>query len=169
MQENEESAIELKSERFEDEAVTEAVLGCLYGSDYNDNGGSLAPLHFNVYVYATADYIDSDNIMRLATKKFLDAALAHIHANRPMNTLIGAMKLAYTETPPNDKLLRPNIANFCVQHRAKVFASAVMPIFRSALQEVPELSADINLAFFNMFGGEEKPAISYSSKFIAFT
>lgn len=120
-----------------DKEAAEVLLASMYGANSSDAAHNLHPLHFNVRVYAVADYVGLTNLRVRAQQNFNDAALPII-SQGGISTFIGAAKLANAETAP--------IAHLCVANKEQLFKD---PVFKAALIEVPELAVDITYVFAN--------------------
>lgn len=120
------------------------MLDCIYGANYSAEGREAHPLYFNIAVYAAADYADLQNVRRLAAKKFAESAEQYLTSPGGCDVLIAAMRKAYQDTPIADDILRPLIANLCVQNGDKLFNH---PKFKPMLRESAELATDIASAY----------------------
>lgn len=129
---------------IDNKEVAEVVLDCMYGASYSDQNRSVHSLYFNIAVYIAADYADLLNVRRLAAKKFLDAASGAVSSSNGFDILIAALSKAYQDTPNNDDMLRPVVAEHCVGNAAKLFKH---PKFKSMLNETGELATDIAMKF----------------------
>jgi hypothetical protein len=140
---------------IDDKEVAEIVLACIYGASYNDQGRTTDALYFNTAVYAAADYLGLNTIIRLARDKFQAAAEDSLRTPPGCALFISAAQHAYDHTQTNDKVLRALIADLCVKHKAVLFAN---PKFKPALWETAELATDISYAFSSM----HRPAAAHS-------
>ena len=181
--ENEQGVVKLPM--IEDEAVGRVLLDCIYGKDYNELAAIKDNLAFHLNVFFAADYCRLPRMKNVVLDAYISSARTIFRAAEEarerrmiynyMNEedsesaekddrdvrmdFIQAVKTVYERTPPTDKVLRPAVANLCLQIRHELRKDARLA---QATREIPDLAIDIASIIFrgqveahNDDGGEE--------------